>query len=262
MRYALVLEYDGRDFHGWQRQRNARSVQATVEHALSRVADHPVKTICAGRTDAGVHATAQVVHFDSCADRRPESWRRGTNANLPDSASVVWAGAMRDDFNARFSAVERSYRYLILNRPSRGALYHGRAWWVHRPLALDRMRDAASRLIGEHDFSAFRASACQSKTPMRFVSHIEIAACGDLVIVDISANAFLHNMVRIVTGVLVAIGVGEREPGWIDTLLRHRDRRQGGTTAPPDGLYLSAVRYPPQHLIPSPAQTPAAMLLS
>ena len=251
MRHALVIEYDGRPFHGWQRQPNASTVQQHVETALSTVADRPVSVTCAGRTDAGVHARAQVVHFDTDAVRHDVAWRLGVNAALPPAISVLWAGVVSDDFHARFSAVERSYCYLIENRSSRSALHEGRVWCVHRGLCLASMRAAAARLLGEHDFTSFRSAACQAATPNRYVSGVDIERRGDMVAISISANAFLHNMVRIVTGALVQIGTGEKKAAWIDELLDDRDRRRAGATAPPDGLYLSAVRYPPPHDIPS-----------
>lgn len=251
MRYALVLEYDGRSFSGWQRQPNAHTVQGSVESALSSVANEPITVTCAGRTDAGVHAIAQVVHFDTDAERELVAWTLGSNVHLPASVSVVWAAPVAGEFHARFSAVERRYRYLILNRPTRSALHAGRAWCVHKPLALEPMRRAARRLIGEHDFSAFRAAACQSKTPIRRITQLDVSAAGEYVVIDISANAFLHNMVRIVAGVLVAVGSGRRQPQWVATLLQSRDRTRSGATAPADGLYLTGVRYAPPHRIAS-----------
>lgn len=251
MRYALVLEYDGRGFRGWQRQPDAPTVQASVEDALGAIADHPVAVTCAGRTDAGVHAIAQVVHFDSVARRETVAWMLGANTHLPATISVVWAAPVAADFHARFSAVERSYRYVILNRSARSALHAGRAWCVHRRLSLQPMRAAARALVGEHDFSAFRAAACQSRSPLRCVTQLEIAAAGDYIVIDISANAFLHNMVRIVAGVLVAVGSGRRAPEWVAAVLESRDRTLAGATAPADGLYLTGVRYAAPHEIPA-----------
>lgn len=251
MRNVLVIEYDGRPFHGWQRQTNAATVQQHVETAIGRVADRPVSVICAGRTDAGVHARAQVVHFDTDAVRRDVAWRLGVNAGLPPAISVVWAGGARDDFHARFSAVERRYCYLIQNRSSRSALYDGRVWWVHRALDVEAMRAAAGGLLGEHDFSAFRSANCQAATPHRYVSHIDIARRGEFVAITIAANAFLQNMVRIIAGVLVQIGSGDKPVAWIEELLCERDRRRAGVTAPAGGLYLAAVRYASPHAIPS-----------
>ncbi len=250
MRCVLIIEYDGTDFCGWQRQPTAPSVQAHVEAALAEVAGHEVKTVCAGRTDAGVHALGQVVHFDTAVVRPQRAWRLGVNTHLPPSISVVWAGQAGDEFSARFSATERTYRYRILNRSSRGALEHRRAWCVPRPLDIGRMRAAAPLFIGEHDFSAFRAADCQAGTANRFVSAVDIEARGDRIAVQVSANAFLKNMVRIVTGVLVTIGAGEREPDWVRALLEHGDRTRGGATAPACGLSLVRVRYPAEFGIP------------
>ena len=250
MRCALIIEYDGTEFNGWQRQPTAPSVQQVVERALCRVADQDVKTTCAGRTDSGVHALAQVVHFDTDAQRPARSWRLGANTHLPSTVSVVWAGTVADDFNARFSAVERSYRYLILNRSSRAAISQNRAWSVPRPLDVQRMRRAAPYFLGEHDFSAFRSANCQAKNPIRTVACLEIEAFGEYIVVQISANAFLQNMVRIVTGVLVTVGSGEQEPQWVGELLRHGDRTLGGPTVPACGLCLLQVRYPNEYGIP------------
>ncbi len=254
MRHALVIEYDGRPFHGWQRQPDAVTVQQQVETALSKVADRPVSVICAGRTDAGVHARAQVVHFDTDAQRRDVAWRLGVNATLPPAISVLWAGPVADGFHARFSATERTYTYVIENRTSRSALYEGRVWWVHRGLCVGAMREAAAGLLGEHDFSAFRSAACQAATPNRYVAGIDVARRGDYVAITVSANAFLQNMVRIIAGVLVRIGAGEQSPAWIGELLRERDRRRAGVTAPATGLYLTGVSYPDPHDIPSDAR--------
>ena len=250
MRQALIIEYDGSAFSGWQRQPDARSVQSCVESALSKVADHEVQTICAGRTDAGVHALGQVIHFDTDATRSARSWCLGANTHLPSDVSVVWAGAVADDFSARYSAVERSYRYRILNCSNRAALQHRRAWFFPEKLDVERMRLATRALLGKHDFSAFRAANCQARTAVREVSRAELDACGDEIVLHVSANAFLMNMVRIITGVLVTIGTGEQAPQWVEELISHGDRTRSGLTAPPEGLYLVQVRYPAQHAIP------------
>lgn len=249
MRIACAVEYDGSGFSGWQRQDHARSVQASVEQALSFVADHPVEISCAGRTDAGVHATWQIVHFDTEAQRSLRSWLLGANANLPDAVRVLRVQAMDDDFHARFSAVARSYRYVILNREVRSALLCSRTAWERRPLAVERMRQAAGCLLGEHDFNAFRAVACQAKSPVRTVHRLQLNRSGGFVYLDIEANAFLHHMVRNIAGVLISVGSGERPVEWVEEVLIGRDRTRGGITAPAGGLYLVGVRYPPRYAI-------------
>ena len=251
MRWAAGIEYDGSGFCGWQLQQpGVRTVQEAVEHAFSTVADHALGVVCAGRTDAGVHATGQVVHFDSEARRAERSWVLGANANLPEDVTVHWVRPVAEDFHARFSARERRYRYLILNRWVRPALLRGRVTWFHKPLDVERMRAGGRHLLGEHDFSSFRALGCQAKSPVREVRSLEVSRSGDFVAIDIAANAFLHHMVRNIAGVLMAIGTGEREPDWVPVLLEARDRTVGGVTAPPDGLYFVQVRYEPQHGIP------------
>lgn len=255
MRCALLIEYDGSDFNGWQRQPNAPTVQQNVEEALSRVADQPIKTICAGRTDAGVHARGQVVHFDTDSLRTARSWCLGANTHLPPTVSVIWAGNVAEDFNARFSAIERSYSYTILNRSTRAGLDRQRVWTVPRPLDIQRMRTAAKIFPGEHDFSAFRAASCQANNARRNVSRLEIEAYGDKIVVQVCANAFLQNMVRIIVGVLVTVGSGDQEPHWVGELLSHGDRTQGGPTVPACGLSLAQVRYPDEYGIPVPGPT-------
>ncbi len=250
MRIAMGVEYDGTEFNGWQRQSHGRSVQTELEKAISAVADAPLEAVCAGRTDAGVHATGQVVHFDSPVERRPRSWLLGTNSNLPKDVSVSWVATVAGDFHARFSAVRRSYRYLILNRPVRSALHRHRACWEHRPLDASLMREAAALLIGEHDFSAFRAAGCQSRSPVREVTRIEIARQGEWIAMDVTANAFLQHMVRNMAGLLITIGSGEKEPGWAAEVLEGRDRTRSAFAAPAAGLTLIAVDYPPQFGLP------------
>ncbi len=250
MRWALGVEYDGSGFVGWETQRNGPSVQAAVEEALARVAAHPVATVCAGRTDSGVHAWEQVVHFDTAVSRSPRSWTLGANANLPAGISVLWARQVSDDFNARFSALSRRYRYLIYNRPIRLANLRRRMTWWRRPLDVEAMRRAAVHLLGEHDFSAFRASGCQARTPVRTVSRLDVERTGEVVSLDVEANAFLHHMVRNIAGVLMAVGSGRFPPHWARQVLEGRDRRLGGVTAPPTGLYLYAVRYPEKYHLP------------
>jgi tRNA pseudouridine38-40 synthase len=253
MRMAMGIEYDGTAYNGWQRQKSGTGVQELVEGALAAVADAPVDTVCAGRTDAGVHAIGQVVHFDSDASRTGRNWVLGVNSNLPSDVNALWAAPVSGDFHARYSATARTYRYLILNRLTRSALYRHRAWWLHRPLDLAPMRQAAAALIGEHDFSAFRAAGCQASTPNRRVTAIELERHGDWVTVTIEANAFLQHMVRNIVGLLAAIGSGEEGPAWAAKVLASRDRREGAMTAPAHGLTLIAVDYPERFALPQPA---------
>jgi tRNA pseudouridine38-40 synthase len=245
MRIALGIEYDGSEFAGWQLQEaGVRTVQGAVEQALSRVADHPLRVICAGRTDTGVHATAQVVHFETQAERDMRSWIYGANANLPKTVSVQWARVVSDDFHARFSALRRRYRYVILNREIRPAFLAARVAWEYRPLDEALMLMAARDLEGTHDFSAYRAVACQAKSPVRTLYELAVHRDRDLVILDLEANAFLHHMVRNIAGVLMDIGAGKQQPGWAREVLESRDRTLGGITAQPHGLYLTGVGYP------------------
>jgi tRNA pseudouridine38-40 synthase len=249
-RFAAGLEYDGRAYSGWQFQRGLQTVQDVVQRALSRVADAPVECVCAGRTDAGVHASAQVVHFDTDAIRSERGWRLGANSYLPSDVSVAWLREVPGHFHARYSAVARSYRYLILNRDSRSALAFGRATWERRPLDAERMHSAAQVLVGEQDFSAFRAIECQAKSPLRRVEHLEVSRDAQWLTIAITANAFLHHMVRNVAGLLMSVGHGESPPERVATVLASRDRKTNAATAPPDGLYLAAVRYPAEFGLP------------
>jgi len=251
MRYALGIEYNGTGFSGWQFQHAERTAQETLEQALSKVAAHPVKTICAGRTDAGVHASGQVVHFDSDAPRSLRAWVLGANSNLPRDLSVLWAEAVPEDFHARFSAEARSYRYVILNRWVRPAIQSGQVTWHHHPLDAVRMHTAGQYLLGEHDFSAFRAQACQAHSPIRRMERIAVTRHGDYVVLEVTANAFLHHMVRNIAGTLMRIGSGEYPEAWIAEVLAGRDCKQAGVTAPPDGLCLMAVRYPGHYRLPA-----------
>jgi tRNA pseudouridine38-40 synthase len=251
MRIALGIEYDGSNFNGWQAQKSGvRTIQGAVEKALSAVAAHPVSVVCAGRTDTGVHATGQVVHFDSDAPRSSRAWTLGTNTLLPPDVSVRWAQPVAETFHARFSATARQYRYIILNQPIRPALLRNRASWQIRPLDVERMNAAAAHLIGEHDFTAYRAQQCQSKSPVRVMRRLTVTRYGDYLSIDVLANAFLHHMVRNIAGVLMTIGHGEREPEWAREVLIGRDRKLGGVTAPPQGLYLVAVEYPTEFALP------------
>lgn len=244
MRYALGVEYDGRPFYGWQTQRQEPTVQAELERALGRVADHPVSVVCAGRTDTGVHARCQVVHFDSPAERSVRSWILGANSNLPSGVCVLWLQPVREDFHARFSAFARSYRYVILNRWIRPAIDHGLVSWQRRSLDQDAMHEAARFLLGEHDFSAFRSAGCSANHPVREILDIGVRRQDEHVTISITANGFLYHMVRNIAGSLMDVGTGDRPVSWIKELLDGRDRTRAGVTAPPDGLYFQGVRYP------------------
>lgn len=227
------------------------SVQEALERALSKVAAEPVSVICAGRTDAAVHASGQVVHFDTAVERPLKAWVMGTNANLPGDISVTWAQPMSAHFHARFSAVARRYRYVIYNDPVRPAHLAEEITWNHRPLDAARMREAAQALVGTHDFTSFRAVQCQAKSPVKTLHHLRVVEHGRFIVLDVRANAFLHHMVRNIAGVLMAIGAGEREPQWAGEILAARDRRQGGVTAHPYGLYLVQVEYPEEFRLPA-----------
>lgn len=244
-RVAIGVEYDGAGLVGWQAQKDGPSVQEALERALSAVADESVAVVGAGRTDAGVHATGQVAHFDSRARRAPRSWVLGGNTGLPPGIALRWAQEVPDEFHARYSARARSYSYLLLNREARPALWRQRAWWLHRPLDAPRMHVAGQALVGEHDFSAFRAAECQSPTPMRRVESLCVRRQGEFLRVDVTANAFLHHMVRNIVGTLAAVGRGDRPVDWVAEVLAGRDRREGGATAPAEGLYLVEVDYGP-----------------
>jgi tRNA pseudouridine38-40 synthase len=253
-RLAAGIEYDGTAYRGWQMQPDAPSVHEEVNRALSVVAAAPVESVGAGRTDAGVHAAGQIVHFDPPVTRDMHSWLLGVNSNLPADINFLWVREAHADFHARFSAVSRSYRYVILNRPVRSALNRGRAWWVYRHLDSSRMHEAARQLLGKHDFSAFRASACQSKTPVRVMTQLNVSREGDFIYIDCSANAFLHHMVRNIAGSLARIGEGLERPEWLGEVLRQKDRNLSGIKAPPEGLTLTRVDYPPELLARAPAE--------
>lgn len=245
MRVALVLEYDGAGFLGWQSQACGGGVQDALEAAVGAVADHPLRVTCAGRTDAGVHATAQVVHFDTTARRPLTAWVRGVNAHLPTTVSVRHAREVDEAFHARFSATGRRYRYLLLNRPQRPGLDAGRVGWDHHRLDLAQMRRAALFLIGEHDFSAFRSAECQAKSPVRTLYRLAIEVTGDLLVFDFHANAFLHHMVRNLVGSLAMVGSGRRPAEWMGEVLEGRERSRAAPTFSPAGLYLTGVDYDP-----------------
>ncbi|WP_372985286.1 tRNA pseudouridine(38-40) synthase TruA [Marinobacter sp.] len=250
-RVVLAFEYDGRGFHGWQMQKSGvRSVEGELSKAVAKVANHPVDLVCAGRTDAGVHASYQIVHFETPSIRNLRSWVMGINTALPEDISVHWAGQGAEDFHARFSAIYRRYRYVIYNHAVRPGILRGQVSWTFRPLDSDRMHKAAQALVGEHDFSSFRAAGCQSRTPVRFLERISVTRKGDFVVIDIQANAFLHHMVRNIAGALMAVGNGKESVDWIASILNERDRTVAGVTAPPDGLYLVDVGYPAGYGIP------------
>lgn len=243
-RIAIGIEYDGTHFVGWQRQAQGRSVQRTVEAALEAVAADSVELVCAGRTDAGVHSSAQVAHFDTERVRGPRNWTLGANANLPDDVTVLWACGVPEDFHARYSAGSRTYAYSICERASRPALLRRRAAWVRETLDLDAMREAAGHLVGKHDFSAFRSAECQARSPIRSVRRLALERRDGLVCVTVEANAFLHHMVRNIVGSLIEVGRRRKETEWIRTVLASRDRRLAGPTAPAHGLVLAAIEYP------------------
>jgi len=251
MRVALGIEYDGTSYNGWQRQKTGLGVQQRVEEALSVVANHPVEVVCAGRTDSGVHATDQVVHFDTDSKRSERGWLLGANTNLPDDINVGWVAPVTDDFHARFSATSRSYRYLILNRLQRSALHRKRAWWVYEPLDVALMHEAAQRLLGEHDFSAFRAAGCQANTAVRNLTDISVTREGDWITLRVTANAFLQHMVRNIMGTVATVGRREERVEWISDVLESRDRKAGGIAAPAHGLTLVGVEYPAAFGVPA-----------
>ncbi len=255
-RLAVGLEYDGARFAGWQLQPGLATIQDHVQRALGSVANHPVEATCAGRTDAAVHAFGQVAHFDTTAERPMRGWVLGTNGELPPEIAVTWAVGVDAGFHARHSALARSYRYCILQRATRPALLRERAWWVRSPLDATAMHEAAQQLVGEHDFSAFRAAECQSKTTHRRVDSIGVTAAGPLVTIDITANAFLHHMVRNIVGTLLPVGTGERGAASVAEALASRDRARAGITAPAHGLYLLGVQYPPALGIPELVRLP------
>lgn len=241
---ALGIEYDGTAFNGWQTQPDVPTVQDTLEEAIERFLTVPVPTICAGRTDTGVHATHQVVSFQTDKVRSPESWVRAMNTFLPKSVAVRWMRPVPDDFHARFTARSRTYEYWILNDPVRSPVMHGRTGWYFRPLDVERMRAGAVHLLGEHDFTSFRAAECQAASPVRTVEKLEIVRMGRLVGVRIRANAFLQHMVRNIVGTLIYVGSGREEPGWVKEVLDAKSRAVAAPTFSPSGLYLTGVGYP------------------
>jgi tRNA pseudouridine38-40 synthase len=257
MRIAMGVEYDGCRYAGWQTQRHAPSIQQAVEAAIAKVANHPVSVTCAGRTDAGVHALGQVIHFDTSSTRSEHGWRLGVTSNLPDDIAVTWAMTVADDFSARFSAMARSYRYAILSRPVRPGLLNGRVAWTWKSLDAAMMHQAAQCLVGEHDFTSFRAAQCQARHARREVTAIRLQRHGDFIYLDVTANAFLHHMVRNIAGALMAVGSGDQPVFWVEEALRARDRTLAGITAPAEGLYFVAAHYPERFGLPTKPRPPA-----
>ena len=262
MRVALGIEYNGDGFYGWQAQRSQLpTIQGFLEFALSKVANEPVRLFCAGRTDTNVHATGQVVHFDTRAKRHIDAWVWGGNANLPPGIVIRWAKMVDYHFHARFTALSRRYRYVIFNHPIRPGILDKRVSWHYYPLDCDKMLKAGSALLGEQDFSSFRSSQCNSKSPMRCVLDFQCWRYGDYVILEIEANAFLHHMVRNIAGVLLKIGSGRMPPEWMQTVLAAKSRQMAAETAPPYGLYLIKVSYPGPYLFPEALNIPAGVQL-
>jgi tRNA pseudouridine38-40 synthase len=244
MRIALGIEYNGFELYGWQTQANLPTIQGHLEASISKIADHPCSLFCAGRTDAGVHATGQVVHFDTPVERRMYAWVKGTNSYLPPAIAVRWAQIVEDEFHARYSALSRCYRYIIYNHKVRPALFNHRVTWYIEELNIATMQQASQYLMGEFDFSSFRSAQCESKSSKRCVKRIVIHRFDDFVIIEIEANAFLHHMVRNIAGVLMHVGAGFKEPEWVNEVLHAKDRRKAVETASPAGLYLHEVNYP------------------
>jgi tRNA pseudouridine38-40 synthase len=250
VKIAIGIAYCGTGLEGWQSQPSGRTVQDQLERALSEIAGEPVAVTGAGRTDAGVHACAQVAHFETTVERPDSAWVRGANALLPEAIAVQWAVPVTGEFHARYSALERSYRYVLYNHPVRPALVAGLAGWFHLPLDVETMRRAAQFLLGEQDFSSFRSSECQAKSPVRTMRRAEVCASGPYLLFDFTANAFLHHMVRNIVGCLVYVGKGKHPPHWLAELVAARDRRLAAPTFAADGLYLSGVRYEPHWGLP------------
>ena len=255
MRWALGISYLGQAYDGWQSQPSGRTVQDHLEAALARFADQPVSTVCAGRTDAGVHGLMQVVHFDTEVVREPFSWMRGTNTFLPPDIAVQWAHPVPPEFHSRASALARRYAYVLLESPVRPSVESGRAGWVFRPLDERALRDAAARLLGEHDFTSFRASGCQARSPVKTLTRVALERRGSYWRFEFEANAFLHHMIRNIMGCLVAVGQGQQQPGWIDEVLAARSRDAAAPTFSPDGLYFLGPVYEDHWGLPN--RTPA-----
>ena len=259
-RIALRVAYDGQDLPGWQTQPSGQAVQDWLQRALTIIAGEPISTVCAGRTDAGVHGVAQVVHFDTAAVRPTTAWVRGANAHLPSSIAVQGAHAVGEGFHARYSARRRHYTYVILRAEHRSPLHAGRVGWVHQRLDVDAMRLAAVPVVGTHDFSAFRSSQCQAKSPVRTLESLEIREQGPLLLLEVTANAFLHHMVRNLVGALVWVGLGRRPSAWMGELLAVRDRTRAAPTFSAQGLYLTGVEYDPDPGLDTWPPRPIALL--
>ena len=253
---VIGVEYEGSAYCGWQRQAHSPSVQQELERALSFVADSPVELVCAGRTDTGVHACEQVAHFVTLAERSHRSWLLGANCRLPRDIRILWVASIDDSFHARFSAVARSYRYIIQNTDVPSALFHNKVCWEHKPLDDAIMHRAAQILLGEHDFSSFRAAGCQAKSPVRQIEQINVRRQQDMIYLDVKANAFLHHMVRNIAGSLISIGKGEQSIDWLEDVLASQDRRQAAMTAPAAGLYFVRAFYPQQFALPQQERKP------
>ncbi len=251
-RFAVGVEYDGTAYAGWQTQHSAPSVQQAAEAAFSRIAAEPVSLICAGRTDAGVHARWQVAHFDTNANRRLRAWLLGANSELPPDVSIPWVRPVPMHFHARYTAEARTYRYLILNRSVRSAFAVNRAACIFKPLDHERMAEATLALLGSHDFSAFRSAECQANSPVRRMEKLTVVRHGDWIVIQATANAYLHHMMRNIAGMLIAIGRGDAPPAWAKEVLECRDRKRNAATAPAEGLYFWGVRYPPVFGLPAP----------
>lgn len=255
MKIALGIEYDGTRYHGWQMQQDVPSVQQYLEQAISKVAAQPIIVHCAGRTDRGVHATQQVVHFETTAERVDRAWFMGVNTQLPSDIRVVWSQYVPEDFHARFSATARRYYYVIYNRKAHSAILRHCVTWHYHALDADKMHEAIQYLMGEHDFSSFRAAECQANHGIREMLEASVTRHGDYVVVSVQANAFLHHMVRNIVGSLFQVGEGDKDPQWMGELLQLKDRKQAGVTAAPQGLYLTQVLYP-NHDIPQAVRKP------
>ena len=254
MRFAVGVEYDGTAYAGWQTQQSARSVQQVTEAAFSHIAAQPVGLICAGRTDAGVHARWQVAHFDTNANRPLRAWLLGSNSELPPDVSIAWVRPVPMHFHARYTAQARTYRYVILNRTTRSAFATNRAASIFKPLDHERMAEAATALIGSHDFSAFRSAECQANSPIRNVEKLTVVRQGDWILIEATANAYLHHMMRNIAGLLIAIGRGDAPASWASEVLEGRDRKRNAATAPAEGLYFWGVRYPAVFGLPVPPE--------
>jgi tRNA pseudouridine38-40 synthase len=255
-KYALGIEYSGSGFSGWQRQKHSKTIQQEVENALGYVANHAVKLVCAGRTDTGVHAVEQVVHFETDAIRDNRAWVLGANCKLDKGIRLKWVVPVDDDFHARFSAIARSYRYIILNTKVTSALFFDKVSWEHHPLDHNKMHEAAQHLVGEYDFSAFRAAGCQSNTAYRNVHNISVKRQGDVILLDIKANAFLYHMVRNIAGSLIEVGKMQKSDQWFTDVFEGKDRSKAANTASAEGLYFVRAHYPEQFKLPFAGKRP------